>query len=96
MVAQRWIFDDDAENMEQLSTAFASSYQVTSERDPDQAMTVAQGGQFDLIIVSLVIDGNDGLRLCSHLRMMELGAFGHQPSCRALSLSLSLSLTLPL
>jgi two-component system cell cycle response regulator len=65
------LIDDDAENMEQLSTVLASSYQVTSERDPDQAMTVAQSGQFDLIIVSLVIDGNDGLRLCSHLRMME-------------------------
>ena len=65
------VIDDDVDNIKRISMALSSTYQVTSECDLDRAMTVVQDGQFDLIIVSLMVDGNDGLRLCSHLRMME-------------------------
>ncbi len=65
------VIDDDAETVGRISMALASSYQVTSERDPDRAMAVAGDGEFDLIVVSLTMDGSDGLRLCSHLRTME-------------------------
>ncbi|MBH62912.1 MAG: PleD family two-component system response regulator [Alphaproteobacteria bacterium] len=65
------VIDDDAETVGRIPMALASSYQVTSERDPDRAMAVARDGEFDLIVVSLTMDGSDGLRLCSHLRTME-------------------------
>tara|TARA_B100000029_G_scaffold455589_1_gene482947 strand:- start:23 stop:1390 length:1368 start_codon:yes stop_codon:yes gene_type:complete len=65
------VIDDDAETVGRISMALASSYQVTSECDPDRAMAVAGDGEFDLIVVSLTMDGSDGLRLCSHLRTME-------------------------
>ncbi len=65
------IIDDDADEVGRISLALASSYQVTTERDPDRAMAVARDGEFDLIVVSLTMKESDGLRLCSHFRTME-------------------------
>ena len=65
------VIDDNADDIGKISLALASSYQVTTERDPDRAMAVARDGEFDLIIVSLTMEGSDGLRLCSNLRTME-------------------------
>ena len=65
------VIDDDADELGKISLALATSYQVTTERDPDRAMAVARDGDFDLIVVSLTMKESDGLRLCSHLRTME-------------------------
>lgn len=68
----RILLIDDAEgDAGEISLALASAYQVTAERDPDRAMAVARDGGFDLIIVSLMMERSDGLRLCSHFRAVS-------------------------
>jgi two-component system, cell cycle response regulator len=44
---------------------------IMSVRTGDQAMALAQENDFDMITVSLNLEGEDGLRLCSHLRSNE-------------------------
>ncbi|MDA1097876.1 MAG: PleD family two-component system response regulator [Proteobacteria bacterium] len=54
-----------------INQALASQYVVSMAGTADAAMAAAQAGNVDLIIVSLSLQGTDGLRLCSHLRSME-------------------------
>ncbi|MCK4945866.1 MAG: PleD family two-component system response regulator [Alphaproteobacteria bacterium] len=44
---------------------------VTAVRSGEQAITLAQQNDFDIIIVSLNLANEDGLRLCSQLRLNE-------------------------
>ncbi len=44
---------------------------VMSVRTGEQAIALAQQNDFDIITVSLSLSGEDGLRLCSHLRSNE-------------------------
>jgi two-component system cell cycle response regulator len=44
---------------------------VQAVRTGDQAIALAQQNEFDIITVSLNLAGEDGLRLCSHLRSNE-------------------------
>jgi two-component system cell cycle response regulator len=44
---------------------------VTAVRSGEQGMALAQQSDFDIIVVSLNLAGEDGLRLCSHLRSNE-------------------------
>ncbi len=44
---------------------------VMAVRTGDQAIAMAQQNEFDIITVSLNLSGEDGLRLCSHLRSNE-------------------------
>ena len=61
------VVDDHARNLEKMSGFLESSHDIVTEEDPKQAITRATS-QIDLIIISLVTKGFDGLRLCARLR----------------------------
>ena len=64
------------ESRSALAEMFAS-YLADAGYDSEPATTISEGmtkaseGDFDLIIAALELDGEDGLRLCSHLRSQE-------------------------
>lgn len=49
----------------------AAGHAVDRADQANDALTLGRGQHYDLIIVSLRIDGHDGLRLCSHFRSQE-------------------------
>ena len=56
---------------ERMATALAQHHRVAIEADPHRALVAATEGGFDLALVSLDLDGFDGLRLCSQLRSLD-------------------------
>ena len=56
---------------ERMVGALRQHHTVTVEPDPQAAMIVAAEGDFDLVLVSLDLEGSDGLRLCSQLRSLD-------------------------
>ena len=65
------LVDDRASSFERLATALGQYHRVEVERDPHQALIKAADGNFELILVSLDLQGFDGLRLCSQLRSLD-------------------------
>ena len=65
------IVEDRATVIERLQNALSNFHAVVCERDPQQAMVVAAEGEFDAVLISLDLQGHDGLRLCSQLRSLE-------------------------
>ena len=61
------VVDDHARNLEKISGFLESSHDIVTEEDPKQAIARATS-QIDLIVISLVTKGFDGLRLCARLR----------------------------
>lgn len=56
---------------ERLKSALSAFHVVEEESDGQQALLRAADGDFDCVLVSLNLEGQDGLRLCSQLRSME-------------------------
>src|ERR687893_1782646 len=54
------IVDDRASSSERLSAALSHYHRVEVEGDPHQALIRAAEGAFDVVVVSLSIDGYDG------------------------------------
>ncbi|MBT4625371.1 MAG: response regulator, partial [Rhodospirillales bacterium] len=54
-----------------INQALEGQHTVIMATDGDSATAAAQSESVDLIIISLSLQGTDGLRLCSHLRSME-------------------------
>lgn len=48
-----------------------AGHRVDAESDPQEALFRIAEGPYDLVIVSLDLDGFDGLRLCSQIRSLE-------------------------
>ena len=65
------IVDDRASSYERLSGALSQYHRVEVESDPHQAVIRAAEGAFDVAVVSLGLEGHDGLRLCSQLQSLE-------------------------
>ena len=65
------IVDDRASSYERLSAALSQYHRVEVEGDPHQAMIRAAETDYDLVLISLDLQGFDGLRLCSQLRSLE-------------------------
>jgi len=65
------LVEDRAGSVERLFEALSGQHRVTVEADPDRALLRAGGEPFDLALVSLGLDGFDGLRLCSQLLSLE-------------------------
>ena len=61
------VVDDHTRNLEKMSGFLESSHDIVTEEDPKQAIARATS-QIDLIVISLVTKGFDGLRLCARLR----------------------------
>jgi two-component system cell cycle response regulator len=55
----------------QIKAAFEPTYQVDIEHDPQEALFKGVEGRYDLFLVSLGLQGYDGLRICSQFRALE-------------------------
>jgi two-component system cell cycle response regulator len=63
--------DQDFETDKIIATFKQDSDTITSVKSGMEAMELAAGHNFDLMIISLNLRKEDGLRLCSHLRSNE-------------------------
>jgi two-component system, cell cycle response regulator len=65
------LVDDRRSSYDRLSGALSQYHSVEIETDPQQAVIRAAEGNYDVVLVSLDLEGFDGLRLCSQLRSLE-------------------------
>ena len=65
------IVDDRPSSYDRLSAALSHYHRVEVEPDPHQALIRAAEGTFDVVLVSLNLDGYDALRLCSQLQSLD-------------------------
>jgi two-component system cell cycle response regulator len=65
------LVDDRPSSYERLSAALGPFHRVEIENDPHRALIRAAEDSFDVVLVSLDLQGFDGLRLCSQLRSLE-------------------------
>ncbi|MGL4440563.1 MAG: PleD family two-component system response regulator, partial [Bosea sp. (in: a-proteobacteria)] len=65
------IVDDRPSSSERMKGALEKVHQVTVEADPHKALVGAADGSYELVIVSLDLQGFDGLRLCTQLRSLD-------------------------
>lgn len=65
------LIDDRPSSREKIEKGLSRSHSVIVEADPHEALFKAVDGAFDVAIVSLDLEGHDGLRLCSQLRSLE-------------------------
>lgn len=65
------IVEDHEKSGTRMRDALQPMHQVVVERSPQGALNQLSSESFDLAIVSLSLQGFDGLRLCSQLRSLE-------------------------
>jgi len=65
------VIDDSAADGRVIQSTLEVKHNVTVVAEPERALEVARTGEYDLIVVSLLLRDSDGLRLCSSLRTME-------------------------
>jgi two-component system cell cycle response regulator len=65
------VVDDRPSSFERLSAMLTAEHSVDIESNPNDALFHAAENNYDLICVSLALDGFDALRLCSQLRSLE-------------------------
>jgi two-component system cell cycle response regulator len=65
------IVDDRRSSYERIAGALSGEHTVDVETNPHEALFHAADGNYDLLIVSLNLEGFDGLRLCSQVRSLE-------------------------
>ncbi|GBU17948.1 PleD family two-component system response regulator [Methylobacterium sp.] len=56
---------------ERMAASLGAHHTVTIEPDPQRALLLAPEGGYDVVLVSLDIEGGDGLRLCSQIRSLQ-------------------------
>ncbi|MEL6373734.1 MAG: PleD family two-component system response regulator [Pseudomonadota bacterium] len=65
------IVDDHERSSGRLEKALRGHHEVTIEPVMENALMRVSDGAFDLLIVSLSLEGADGLRLCSQVRSLD-------------------------
>src|SRR5204863_10045201 len=65
------IVDDRAASSDRIVGMLKDAHTVEVEPNPNEAVFHAAEGNYDLLIVSLVLDNFDGLRLCSQVRSLD-------------------------
>ncbi len=65
------VVDDRVSSAERLKGALEAQHRVEVEGDPHRALVRAAEARFELVVVSLDLQGFDGLRLCTQLRSLE-------------------------
>lgn len=65
------LVDDRPSSYERLSACLSQYHMVEIEPEPEQALVRAATENFDVVLVSLDLQGFDGLRLCGQLRSLE-------------------------
>jgi two-component system cell cycle response regulator len=63
--------DDRRSSYDRIATVLEAEHTIEIEPDPSKALFRAAEGNYDSLIVSLSLQGFDGLRLCSQLRSLE-------------------------
>ena len=72
--ADRILLVDDDQRLRQLLAEYLreSGFAITEAADGKQLMTALDRGHFDLIVLDLMLPGEDGLSLCRRLRGLGL------------------------
>ncbi|NJL07200.1 MAG: PleD family two-component system response regulator [Methylacidiphilales bacterium] len=65
------VVDDKLPSIERIAAALRHEQTVETASDVQQALFRAAEGNFDLVMVSLGLEGADGLRLCGQLRSLD-------------------------
>lgn len=65
------LVDDRVSSAAQITTVMRGKAMVDIEKDPQEALVKGVAGDYDLLIVSLGLEGFDALRLCSQIRSIE-------------------------
>ena len=65
------IVDDHPRSAQRMVEALEKEHTSHLEADPQVALQRLIAGQFDLVMVSLSLQGSDGLRLCSQIRALD-------------------------
>lgn len=65
------LVDDDNVQGKQVFSKLGETYKVEWVVDPEEALTTAKDGGFDLIMVSTLLSDTDGLRLASQIKGQE-------------------------
>ncbi len=65
------LVDDRTVSNERITKVLGGRHRVDVEKDPQDALFRAAEGGYDLAMISLEIEGFDGLRLCSQLRSLD-------------------------
>ena len=65
------VVDDHPRSAARLLEVLSKSNDAFAERDPQAALIKLAEHNFDLLVVSLSLQGADGLRLCSQVRSLE-------------------------
>jgi two-component system cell cycle response regulator len=65
------VVDTRRSSCDRVQAALGAVHRVDTETDPQKALFKAAEGDYELAIVSLNLEGFDGLRLCSQLRSLE-------------------------
>lgn len=65
------LVDDDSVQSKQIMAKLNETYSTHLVENPDDALSVAKDGAFDIIIISTLLADADGLRLASHLKSQE-------------------------
>jgi two-component system cell cycle response regulator len=65
------VVDTRRSSCDRVQAALGAMHRVDTETDPQRALFKAAEGDYELAIVSLNLEGFDGLRLCSQLRSLE-------------------------
>ena len=69
--AGRILVIEDRPSSANRVVAALSAHTVDVESDPDEALFRAAEGHYDLLIVSLALEGRDALRFCSQIRSLD-------------------------
>jgi two-component system cell cycle response regulator len=71
-IAGRILVVDDRENsMRRIRQALPRPFEVEITSDPAEAIALAEGGEFDLVMISLTLGTGDGLRLCTQVKTID-------------------------
>jgi two-component system cell cycle response regulator len=65
------IVDDDVRSAKRMANWLSAVHQPVIATDPQLALAELAANEFDLLIVSLTLEGADGLRLCSQTRSTD-------------------------
>ncbi|TNC08221.1 PleD family two-component system response regulator [Methylobacterium terricola] len=65
------IVEDRRASAERMAAALGQYHCVETVASPQEALERVKAGDYDVVLVSLDLEGHDGLRLCSQLRSLD-------------------------
>ncbi|KMO28077.1 PleD family two-component system response regulator [Methylobacterium aquaticum] len=65
------VVEDRRSSAERLTAALGQYHCVEAVASPQEALERVKAGDYDVVLVSLDLEGHDGLRLCSQLRSLD-------------------------